>query len=95
MEPQAAPPQPWPATALWTVQVTLGLPVPVTVAKNCRVLGVPVEGGTKAYDGETVTEMGPDCEAMVTSAAPDWEESARLVAAMVTGFAAGTEAGAT
>jgi hypothetical protein len=47
-EPHAAPPQPCPGTADWTVQVTAVLPLPVTVAKNWRVLRVLVECATKA-----------------------------------------------
>ena len=35
MEPQAVPEQPWPATPLCTLQVTLLFVVPVTAAKNC------------------------------------------------------------
>ena len=47
-EPQAAPPQPWPATADWTLHVTEVLLLSVTATKNWRVLRVLVERGTKA-----------------------------------------------
>jgi len=32
---------------------------PVTVAKNCCVLGAPLEAAMKAYGGEIVTATGP------------------------------------
>ena len=93
-EPQAAPPHPWPATALSTVQVTLVLAEPVTLAENCCVLSTPVEGGTNAYAGETTTATGPEGPAMRTLAVPLRDGSARLVAVRITGFVAGVDVGA-
>ena len=93
-DPHAAPPHPWLAIALCTLHVTLALPVPVTLAKNCVVLKSAPEGATNAYIGETVTLIGPICPATVTIAVPLCDESALLVAARVTGFAAGTDPGA-
>jgi hypothetical protein len=93
-DPHAAPPHPWPATALWTLHVTLVLTVFVTSAKNWAVLDCAPEGATNAYTGDTVTAIGPAWEAIVIIALPLWDGSALLVAATVTGFAAGTDAGA-
>jgi hypothetical protein len=47
-EPHAAPAQPWPATALCTVHVTPEFGLPVTVAKNWKVLSVPADGEVNA-----------------------------------------------
>jgi hypothetical protein len=58
------------------------------------LLSVPVERGINAYDGEISTLTGPGIPAMVTSALPIFVPSARLVAVNVTGFVAGTDAGA-
>jgi hypothetical protein len=68
--------------------------LPVTVAKNCCVLGVLVEGGTKAYAGESATLTGPAKLVMVIIASPLRDGSALLVAVSATGFVAGTEFGA-
>ena len=72
------------------------LEAPVTVAKSCWVLSVPVETGRKAYDGEMATATGPppDGPAMTIEAAPLCDGSAWLVAVSVTGFMAGTDDGA-
>jgi hypothetical protein len=93
-EPHAAPPQPWPATALCTLHVTLVLVVPVTLAKNCCVLGVAPDCGRNAYAGETVTVTGPAELATRIVAEPLRDGSALLVAVRITGFAGGTDAGA-
>lgn len=93
-EPHAAPPQPWPATALCRVHATLVLAEPVTVAKNCCVLAAAPDGQMNAYDGEIVTAT---VELMFeTEIAADalFEGSASLIAVTVTGFGAGTAAGA-
>jgi hypothetical protein len=92
--PHAAPAHPWPATPLCTLHVTPVLVVFDTAAKNCSVLGVPVEGATNAYAGETVTATGPDGAAIVTVALPLLDGSAWLVTVSVTGFIAGAEFGA-
>ncbi len=46
------------------------------------------------YSGKIVTASGSLCEVTVISAEPPREESALLAAVSVTGFAAGTLAGA-
>jgi hypothetical protein len=70
------------------------LSLPVTVAKNCCVLTVPVDGGTKAYAGEMATLTGPVSLVTVIIAAPLLDGSAWLVAVSTTGFVAGAEVGA-
>jgi hypothetical protein len=74
--------------------VAFRLLLPVTDAKNCCMLGVPVEGATKVYVGETATLTVPDGFAIVTVATPLREGSALLVAVSATGLLAGTELGA-
>ena len=93
-EPHADPAQPWPSNALWTLHVTPVLPVPVTLAKNCCVLVLPPEAGTKAYAGEIVTPTSPDDTKIVIADIPVREGSAWLVATSATGFGDGTAAGA-
>jgi hypothetical protein len=93
--PHAVPTQPCPATALWTVHVTFAFAVPVTVAKNCVVLGVPDEAGLNAYGGEIATATALDAPEIVIEAVPVREGSAWLVATSITGFGPGAEAGAT
>jgi len=93
-DPQAAPPQPCPATPLWTLHATLVSVVPITFAKNCNVLGVPDDGATIANTGLMVTVTGPELPVTSTIAIPDLEGSALLTAVSVTGFVAGGEAGA-
>ena len=66
----------------------------MTLAKNCRVLSVPVERATNAYGGEISTLSGPTGPEIATIAFPLFDASARLVATSVTGFVAGTAAGA-
>lgn len=68
--------------------------VPDTFAKNCSLLSDPVEGDTNAYGGEISTLTDPVIPVTVISALPIFVPSARLVAVRVTGFVAGTEAGA-
>ena len=58
------------------------------------MLSVAPEGGTIANGGETVTVSGPDDPVMMIMAIPDFDGSARLAAASVTGFVAGGEPGA-
>jgi hypothetical protein len=86
MKPHADPVQPCPATPLRTLHVTLLLPVPVTFAKNCRVLAEPPEAATKAYGGEIVTPTSPDDAIIVIADIPVREGSALLVATSDTGF---------
>jgi hypothetical protein len=86
--------QPCPDDALWTRHVTLVLPLPVTLAKNCSVLGAPPEAGTNAYVGATVMLTGPDDPEIVIAAVPVREGSAWLVATSVTGLGDGTAPGA-
>jgi hypothetical protein len=74
--------------------VTFALFVPVTRAKNWRVLSVPVEAGTNAYGGAIVTLTGPVMTLIKIVAAPLRDASAWLVAVSVTGFVAGAVAGA-
>lgn len=94
-EPQAAPAHPWPATALAMLQLTAVFVLPVTVAKNCRVLRVPVEGAKNAYGGAIVTLTGPVMTLIRIVAVPLREGSAWLIAVSVTGFVGGADAGAT
>jgi hypothetical protein len=56
--------------------VTLVLLEPVTLAKNCCVLGEPPEAATKGYAGETATLTSPDETATVIDVAPVREASA-------------------
>ena len=88
------PAQPRPSAALRTVQLTLVLPAPVTLAKNCCVLRDPPDAGTNAYVGEIVTRKSPDDGEIVIAAMPVREGSAWLVATSVTGLGDGTVAGA-
>jgi hypothetical protein len=74
--------------------VTAVFVLPVTVAKNCLVLSVPVEGARNAYGGATVTLTGPVMTLIRIVAEPLREGSAWLVAVSVTGFVGGAEAGA-
>jgi hypothetical protein len=93
-DPHADPAQPWPGTPLWTLHVTLVLPVPVTLAKNCHVLVDPPEAGTNAYVGEIATPTLPDDAEIVIADIPVREGSAWLVATSETVFGDGTAAGA-
>jgi hypothetical protein len=81
--PQAAPTQPAPVT----VQVTLVLAEPVTVAVNCCVPLV----STFAVVGLIATAM---TATIVTVAEADFVGSAALVAVTLTVFGAGATAGA-
>jgi hypothetical protein len=83
MTPQAEPLQPLPLT----VQVTLLLLVPFTVARNCW----RPPAGTVAVVGEIVTETGGT---IVTDAVPDLVGSATEVARTTTNAGLGTAAGA-
>ena len=67
---------------------------PVTVAKNCCVLAVPVDGARKAYGGEIAMATEPVGTVTVISAVAVREGSARLMAVSTTGFIAGGDAGA-
>ena len=80
--------------ALCTLHVTAVWVLPVTVAENCLVLGVPPEGGTNAYGGAIVTLTVPVVTLIKMVAAPLREGSAWLVAVSVTGFVGGADAGA-
>lgn len=90
-EPQAEPPQPSPGTPVWTLHVTFAFVVPVTVAKNWLVLGVPSGGGTNAYKGAIAIDTGV---VTATVAVPLFEGSAWLTAVRTTGSVAGNDAGA-
>ena len=68
--------------------------LPVTVAKNCRVLSVPVERARNAYGGAIATFTGPVITLIKIAAAPLREGSAWLVAVSVTGFVGGADSGA-
>lgn len=94
MEPQAAPAQPEPEPALWMLQVTAVLAVPVTVAENCCVLGEPFDGARKAYAGEIEREIEPLEATTEIIALALRELSAWLTAVRLTGLLPGTEPGA-
>ena len=95
IEPHAVPAQPWPATPLCTVHVTLLFVAPVTAEMNCCVETAPPEGGKNAYDGDTVTTTFVPGAEIEIGALSLFEGSAPLVAVTVTGFTVGTVAGAT
>jgi len=67
---------------------------PVTVAMNCCCVSVAVEGATTAKVGEIEMATTPAGPVMMIMAMPLFVGSAALVAVTVTGFAAGTAAGA-
>ena len=70
-----------PPTSPFTLQVTLVLDVPLTVARNCWVW----ETCTDALEGDTVTEIvGGPFEVTVTVALADFDESTVLIADTVT-----------
>lgn len=94
MEPQAAPAQPWPATPLCTLHVTLLFTVPVTAAKNCCVEIAPPDGERNAYGGDNVTATFVLEVEIEIIALASLDGSASLVAVIATGSGAGTVAGA-
>lgn len=65
-----------------------------TIAVNCCVSGWELDGGRKAYGGAIVTLTGPAGTAIVRTALPLCDRSARLMAVIVTGLATGMFAGA-
>jgi hypothetical protein len=93
-EPQAVPAHPAPLTAPCTLQVTLVLPLPLTCAANCCVLGVLVEGATNAYAGDTTTLTPPGEPKKKIAALAFRDGSAWLAAVSETLPALGVDAGA-
>ncbi len=85
--PTAELPPAMPPTDHATVEVKL--PVPVTLAEHCEVLPMATEVGVQ--DAVTAVMVGA---VMVMEAVPDLAVFAVLVAVIVTGFVAGTVAGA-
>ena len=70
------------------------LAMPVIVAKNCWVLGEPLDGGMKTYGGDRETETEPPLIATTETIAVALRVgSAWLTAVSETGLFAGTEAG--